>query len=528
MARSDFVLNIGDDNVVLTRLVDRKVVNAWLASPDPAMATEELGEALASDKKATVSVLIDTLDQAFKEEELPKVNVLDRRKLVARHINMAFPGANLRGARLIGPGPKKTLVYQFASVPLDGRIPGWLDFVASLPNPKGGIHAIAAENADLLAALAPKDAPVEEGKNHWRHLIGINVSGGLRQIIEKNGRLSLTRLTQAPPPETPPDEFADLIARDFKATITYIRRLGYVVGDALDLIVLTTVENKAALDGLNWDGARSVSIYTPFEAALAADLGPIGREDQAYCDVLHAAWFAHKRRPALPLTRSAALGDMKDDVRELAYAAAPYAAVFAIAGVIGWLGWAGVDTYNTVQDNRLLESQVATLQANVAKAQQELRVLPYDAAKMRNVLQVNEALETGRVDFMEPLRSIAAALESDAVVLSLQGRRSGSSDPRMAQQGGNAKEAYVLRVNMRLASVITRAEEAVQTARRLEGRLNTQLGKSFSVKMVKEPVAAQSATALSGGLFTAEAADNTDQGRDEQFFVEFEIAKAAS
>ena len=229
--KSEYVLNVGDDNVVLVRLTDGKVANAWLGSPDPAMATEELGEALAEDTKADISILIDTLDQSFKEEELPKVSVLDRRRVLARHINLAFPGQNLRGARLATRTDKKTLIYDFASIPLEGRVLGWIDFVNSLPNPKRGVFALAAESVDLIGALVPTSAAPAEGAdehagNRWRHLIGINVTGGLRQIIEKNGRLCLTRLTRAPPPETPPGEFADMISRDFKATITYIRRLG--------------------------------------------------------------------------------------------------------------------------------------------------------------------------------------------------------------------------------------------------------------------------------------------------------------
>src|SRR5215218_5264779 len=101
MAKTEYVLNIGDDNVVLTKFKDGKVENAWLGSPDPALAIEELGEALAEDKNGRVSVIVDTLDQSFKEEEIPKVGILDRRKLLARHINMAFPGANMRGARIV-------------------------------------------------------------------------------------------------------------------------------------------------------------------------------------------------------------------------------------------------------------------------------------------------------------------------------------------------------------------------------------------------------------------------------------------
>src|ERR1700744_400433 len=112
MAKSEFILSIGDDNVVLTRIVDGKVANAWLASPDPALANEELGEALAEDKKCKISILVNTLDQTIREEEIPKVSVLDRRKVLGRHVNMAFPGANLRGARLI-EATKSALLYQF-------------------------------------------------------------------------------------------------------------------------------------------------------------------------------------------------------------------------------------------------------------------------------------------------------------------------------------------------------------------------------------------------------------------------------
>src|ERR1700744_4633082 len=101
MAKNEYILNIGDDNVVLTRIVDGKVANAWLGSPDPAMATEERGEALAEDPQFRISMLTDTLDQTFREEEIPRVSVLDRRRVLGRHVNMAFPGANLRGARYV-------------------------------------------------------------------------------------------------------------------------------------------------------------------------------------------------------------------------------------------------------------------------------------------------------------------------------------------------------------------------------------------------------------------------------------------
>lgn len=526
MAKSEFVLNIGDDNVVLARFKDGKVANAWLGSPDPAMAQEELGEALAEDSRARISVLVDTLDQSFKEEEIPKVGVLDRRKVLARHINMAFPGANLRGARMVAQTEKKTLIYELASVPLDGRMPGWLDFIQSLPNEKGGIYTLAGENIDMLKALAPKDAAPPESGNQWRHLIGINVTGGLRQVIEKNGRLSLTRLTQAPPPDTTPPDFADMIIRDFKATITYIRRLGYQVGETLDLVVLTTAENKAVLEDMTWEGARSVSVYTPFEAGHILGLGSLGREDQAYCDVLHAAWFASKGKGTLPLSRAAALGDTRDDIRELAYVAAPYAAAVTVASLLGWAGWTGYQYYDYTTRNDVLQAQLQQHQTTLNAEMAKLKALPYEASQVRNVIQVADTLDSGKADFMPLLLKASDALQSDAVVLRLDltNRQGVAAAAPGAPARGAPSASLEMDLSLRLDSVISTADEAVQTARRLEQRLTTAFAPEFKVTMTREPVAAQSAEDLRGSLGQSEASALASQ--QEEFFVDFKIEKA--
>ncbi len=531
MAKSEYVLNIGDDNVVLIKFIDKKFSNAWLASPDPATALEELGEALAEDKKGRVSVMIDTLDQAFKEEEIPKVNILDRRKILSRHITMAFPGQSMRGARLIGPGAKNaTLIYEFASVPLDGRIPGWIEFYESLPNEKGGVYAVAPENADIVAALAPKDAAAVEQGNHWQHFIGINVTGGLRQIIAKNGRLSLTRLTQAPPPETPPDEFADMIVRDFKATITYLRRLGYSVGEPLDLVVLTTAANREALEKLEWTGARGVSMLTPHEAGAMLGLGSIGPEDQAYCDVLHAAWFANKRTPNLKLTRSVAMGDIRDDLRELSFVSAPYVAGVVAASLLAWTGLTAVNYFSASQARAEAAAKIATFKSSLSQETASLAALPYDAAKLRNILDVDAAMDIAKIDMLPLISKVYDAQQGEAELLRF--KFAPSTEARSAAAGKAGAGGYSMTLAMRLASVVSTADEAVKAAARLEKRFGEVFGKEFAVKMTKEPVAAQAATALAGGLFKesteGEVSTSGSSRTDEPFYIEMLITRGGA
>jgi len=548
MAKGEFVLSIGDDNVILTRFVDGKVANAWLASPDSTMAQEELAEALAEDPRARLSILIDTLDQSFKEEEIPRVSIFDRRRVLARHIGMAFPGQSLRGARLVEQTARKTMIYELASVPLEGRIIGWLEYVNSLPNEKGGIFTIATESVDLIRELAPKEdpveepketkgakdgkegAPAEERKNHWRHLIGINVTGGLRQIIEKNGRLALTRVTQAPPADTPPADFADMIIRDFKATITYIRRLGYQVGEALDLVVLTSAENKAVLEDMTWDGARSVSVYTPYEAGLLLNLGSLGRPEQAHSDVLHAAWFVSKRKPTLPLSRSVAMGDTMDDLRELGYFVAPYAAGVLVAAFLGWTGWTGYELNEANQKNEALSAQLGNLTQSLSADERALAAQPFTANAVRNVIEVADRLDADKADITPELHRIASALDGDAVVLGLTftngAQIAAGAKPAARGAAPGAKVDYTLSIDLKLNEVIATADEAVQTSRALEQRLRAAFGSNYIITTTREPVGAQAESDLSGGLGGAEAAA-IGVGARETFHAGFKIDRIA-
>jgi len=251
--------------------------------------------------------------------------------------------------------------------------------------------------------------------------------------------------------------------------------------------------------------------------------------------VLHAAWFASKRRSILPLTRAAALGDTKDDLRELAFVAAPYAAGLLTAAVLGWSAWTAYEWYDMRGQNAQLQAQLQQLEGSLAQEKAAVAALPYEAARVRNVMDVASALDAGKVDMVPALAGIAAALESDAVVLSLDfvnggGVRSNTrrpTAPAAAAPAGGKPAEYTVEVELKLASVITKADEAVQTARRIERRLKANFDKGFTVTMTKEPVGAQAAASLSGGFGGSEVAESGVPFQ-ESFHAAFRIEKAAA
>ena len=521
MARGQFILSVGDDNVVLTHFVNGQIKNAWIADPDPDLAHEELGEALATDKKADIGILVDTLDQTYQQDDLPKVGFLDRRKIVNRHMALEFAGQNLRGAKLIKENPNKTLTYQFVSIPNDGRLAGWINFVVSLPNELTGYFALATEAVTMLEQLTPEELePVEEG-NHWRHIIGVNVTGGFRQIIEKNGSMGFTRLTQAPPEDTPPPEFADNINRDFKATVTYIKRLGYVAGDTLDLVIITSPDIKESLSGLDWADTRSVTVLTPLEAAEKLDLGSIGNEDQAFCDILYAAWLANQRQPALKLSR-AAVGDTYEDLRDLAFFLSPYAAGLAVAATVIYTGFAYFQASQLQEQQLALASQLNQARTIQTDTEQQNETLPFAADEMRSTFAVVESLESDQIDLTTDLQHIFEALDGDGVVISMDllAQASGGRGPV------TATVPYELNIRMQLDSLILTAEEALEVSRRIEARLRDNFDDNYEVEMTLEPTGAQAEESLSGDLLggLGDSAAGSIEA-DEPFYAEYRVVR---
>ncbi|KKK75774.1 hypothetical protein LCGC14_2870340, partial [marine sediment metagenome] len=81
---------------------------------------------------------------------------------------------------------------------------------------------------------------------------------------------------------------------------TYLTRLGYSAGDRLDMIVIGPEEMREILEARQTPGRR-MSLFTPSEAAKLLDLADIDETREAYGDLLHIAWAASKRKPALEM-----------------------------------------------------------------------------------------------------------------------------------------------------------------------------------------------------------------------------------
>lgn len=474
-----YVLSIGDEAVVLTLLRKGKVENAWVAAPEPADGSADVLDALAIHKRAPVAVLMDAFEQVFREEKVPRVGFLDQQKVINRHLHMAFPGNNLQAAMSHGQDPQGNRFYLFASVPPTEQVKGWLEVLRVAGRAPAGIHMLPLESLDMLKALTPQQAI--KGVR-WRMLFTFNMTGGLRQIIAKQSRIMLTRLTPPPPPdsEIPP---GDIIERNFQETLAYVKRMGYQRGDHLDVVVLAEEPLASEIKARDWE-AHSVTVMSPHEAGVPLGLGKVGQPGTPYADVLHAAFLGAKKKPLISLHWAHA---PRVDYRQALIKAAPLAGFAASAAMAVYMGSILLDKWEVRDQIDREQAQLELARRALAAEQAKLLGLEHEPAEVRRVINVLDQVAQGEINVMPLFARLNTALAGQGVIkdLTMVAARAASDDPRGRRTA--AAPLFEVDVQVGLPDSVDTDADAVARADGMQAALQAVFG-ADKVTVVRPPV----------------------------------------
>lgn len=411
---SRFVLSVGDEGATLVQFRGRHVVDALFVGPEAEDGPATLRGYIEADRQARVMVLVDVLEQMYREETLPKVSRLDRLTIVKRRLELAFPHDPLKAALPLERAAKSgggTILC--AALPITTGIEQWTAFLEGLPNPVIGYCLLPLESVGLAARLAP--AAEGEGRRVWRALVSQQATSGFRQIFESDGHLVVTRLTQRPPGDLSPEAVALLIERELRSSISYIKRLGYTEFDRLDLVVLADPDACRAVEARDLP-VSSLTALTPWQAAEALGFAPVGAEDGGFADILHAQVLASRRRPELSLPTPKLRERLKHDA---AFKAGFVGAAALTLFTILYVGSLVFDYFDADSTAAILEQQLATQRSEVATAQRRLKSFPIPVDELALVDQTDTALAKEQVNPVGPLRAVAGALDPSARVQSV-------------------------------------------------------------------------------------------------------------
>lgn len=485
-----YVLVIGDEAVVLVLFSGTQHIGEWSVNADPDIGAAEILDALDQNRSVPISVLIDAFEQHFREEKVPKVNVLDQAKVVRRHLQAAYPGNNLEGAIPQGQDPDGNRYWLFMAVPPTSQVEQWLSILEDAGRPAAGVHSLPLESLEMLDALTPAE---HLGGVRWKMLFSFDLAGGLRQIISKQGRMVVTRLTP-PPAADSPIEPAMTVMRDFAQTLTYIKRLGYQKGDQLDVVMLANGPLADHLREQTWD-AHSTTVLSPYEAAIKLGIARAVPEHKLCADTLHAGLLAGRRKPRMSLRWANAPAI---EWRRLILMHGGTAALIATVLLFAGAGFLGMQALDLVEEMDTQQANLATAERRLNDEMARQETLPYTPTQMRETLALGNTLTEGDIAPLPLLQIIDRTLGLGAVATTLQIATPEPVANTRRRRPAEADYAWQMTLGIRFAVDTADDAQAVSQANALLDRLATAFPDS-TVRLTMPPVAINPDQTLRGG-----------------------------
>ena len=367
-------------------------------------------------KNKPVLVLVDMVEQHYRKERIPNVSPLDRPNVIKRKLRSGFPKFTMRAAKKLRDESRKQAkkngdVYLFAALPSSKSFSRTIDAVVKSNAPIAGIGLLPVESASLVASLQNKlgknDSAV--GKATWSILITQNQSGGLRQIVTKNGELALTRVTPITETDSDPGEWANEVAQEFKATMSYLTRFGYSPDDGLNVMV---VANQKAGNLVEQFISEDCSFTAMTVTQAASDIGlKIGnQEDGRVADPLHAAWTGRKLRLSMPM-----YSQRLQKAYRLHQGAAAAMLVFFISMVflVYSNANAALTFYKKQQDYQVWKKQKEQLDVIYKNEIERKRALGFDVKLIGSSLEIHNAFKQDEIKPLPLLKEIDNQLGSN-------------------------------------------------------------------------------------------------------------------
>ncbi|MCB9991576.1 MAG: hypothetical protein H6867_09435 [Rhodospirillales bacterium] len=297
-------------------------------------------------------------------------------------------------------------LYLFAAVPVSEQVVKTLEAVKRSMVSISGFALLPVESSDMVKAMSEKLAGKKGEAARWTVFIGQHHSGGLRQVITRDGQLAMTRMTPVADLASDPNGWAREASQEFKATLSYLSRFGYSPEDSTDVIVVAHPDAGRALEQ-QIEAKCNYTSYTVSEAARLLGMKIGIQDDPHFAEPLHVAWAGRKSRFILPM--EAADIDRIHKPRQIAAAA-----MFLLIAGGAYLGWqlAG-DAQRMMETKSDLESQRTVLARVDSEYQQEVQrmeALGIDVDLIQGVLKTYQDFELDRVDLMALVQNIGEAL----------------------------------------------------------------------------------------------------------------------
>ena len=382
---------------------------------------------------SSVVVLNDTVDQHYRKERIPKVGVLDAANVVKRRLSMAFPEYPIRTYREI-PQPKNIKDqdaaamkhYLFCACPDNGNIRTVINAIRDSGVGFTGLCLLPMESEGLIQKLSEAMEKKKTGflgkskaktkgkkddksaaKTGWTLFVGQNASGGLRQVVIRNGMLALTRISPIVETDADLSLWCREVERELESTLGYLSRFGYNEGDPLNIIVIANPNASQIFEELGRLEV-DVDVIDSKEAMKLVGLKPTKSELLHVSNSLHVGWVAKKVKLAAPMASG-----VIDSIIKPRLAATAAAAALAL-GLIGSMYYfsTSIIAYNSnLRNYEVVSAQKNQIDTVYDKEIERKEALGINLKLMQSSYDISEELAQSQIDPLSVFQSIAKSME---------------------------------------------------------------------------------------------------------------------
>jgi hypothetical protein len=443
-----------------------------------------------------VLILNDMVEQHYRKEKVVKVGagLGDKASMVKRKLNVAFPNYPVRAAFPLKEKIKKSEgqlaadIYIFAAVPNSTQFNQTMSVTSKSLASVAGFCLLPVESSDMLKALSEKLSKSKKGGSaKWCVFIGQHRNGGLRQIVTKNGEIALTRMTPVADVNESAQKWAAEVHQEYKSTMSYLARFGFVPEDSLDVIVISNSDAGDMLNTMVGESDVRLHTMTPAEAAQLLNIR-LGRQDNAhFADTLHVAWGAKKGSFILPMRATKV-----DEVSKPRQVAMLASVLLGLSGAyLAYEALANYEAYATVIDDlEQAKKRKAQLDIQYQKELAKKEKLGFNVKLVQASIRVRDKIESENIQTLDFFAGIGRALGKDLRIdsLDLQALERPKSKSAVRSYGAVNKEdkeqpLYETRVQMTYPSTtdIDKGNQEVQSL----GRRLSRILDGYDVEVTK-------------------------------------------
>ena len=366
--------------------------------PDTSAGHSSFSEFLAEQQPLPCRLLVDLIEEEFREETIPHVSGSDRTALHNRHAARLFRNTPFRHSEVISrdkTGRRDDHVL-FSSLTNKDIIEPWLNIISQHQLPLAGIHSLPVITRRLADTInASSDCVL---------LITRQRGNNLRETFIKNKQVRFSRL--APLLDCDRAAFGAIVDAEIEKTKRYLNTLKLLdFNEHLDVFIISDQDHLASAQTV-CNNKEQINYFFHDTNDIARQLGMEAYQDSQFSDRIFIHLLCKKRNP-----NHYAQAEHLFHYRtyNTARALNLFSTSLALAAVL-WCGINIADAFVFKQETKLLQASIEKVEDNLRQITGASQNEDINPENILAAVKISEALKQRSTSPDPLMRALGAAL----------------------------------------------------------------------------------------------------------------------